>query len=222
MSNSHFFSEEFINIKAVEDNPVLYYLYRIFYPIARLLNFLKFSPNLITFVSLVFAIFAAIAILYKASALFILCWFISITLDFCDGTVARMQNKVSKMALRIDHTSDLIKIYLIICSNAIYYSDQTNWVLSISSLFFFMSFTLINHNLGFNRLNIKNNNLPIKSSNLKKIYRVFFSINGHTLFIFILLPISLYLSYLVLFYFASLSLFLFLRSSYALSKIMRP
>jgi phosphatidylglycerophosphate synthase len=223
MNVGQFFSEAYINIKAVEDNPVLYYLYRIFYPIARLLNFFKLSPNLITFISLVFALFAATAIIFKDSTLFFLCWFISIALDFCDGTVARMKNKVSKMAFRVDHTSDLIKIYLIICSNAIYYSDQTIWVISTSSLFFFMSFTLINHDLGFNRLTITNKTTSaIKSIKLKKIYRVFCSINGHTLFIFMLLPISIELSYLVLFYFASLSLFLFFRGSYALTKIIRP
>jgi len=48
---------------------------------------------------------------------------VAVVLDFCDGTVARMSNAVSKSALRYGHMSDLIKSAAIFLCVAIYYSE---------------------------------------------------------------------------------------------------
>ena len=97
------FSEKYVTPGA---NVIQLLMYRIAYPFAVLLNKLHLSPNQITTQSLVFSILAFIALIYDEGWVwFSIFWGVSLLLDFCDGTVARMANKVSKTAFRYDHMS---------------------------------------------------------------------------------------------------------------------
>lgn len=214
------FSDKYVNHAAVVDNIVLLLMYRFAYPFSVLLNKLRLSPNQITTQSLVFAILAfAALILDEGWVLFWICWGMAVLLDFCDGTVARMANKVSKSAFRYDHMSDLFKIALILLGVGLRYDDYFVWALAFSASFVFVYSDLLNHELGCiakhgaKAQRISNGSevtfIPnvrrrdryrivawvVRYDLLLKIYKntyaALLTVNGHTLLLFLLFPFGL-------------------------------
>lgn len=140
------FSDKYVNHDAVVGNTVLLLMYRAAYPFAALLCNLRMSPNQITTHSLAFSILAFLALLYDDGRIwFAVFWGMTVLLDFCDGTVARMTDNVSRQAFRYDHMSDLFKIALIFLGTGIRYESTLVWIFSSSALFIFMYYTLLNH-----------------------------------------------------------------------------
>ena len=215
---NNLFSDKYVNHRAVEGNFVLLLMYRFAYPFAFLLNRLGLSPNKITTLSLVFSILAFIALVYDQGViLFSFFWGTAVLLDFCDGTVARMANKVSKSAFRYDHMSDLFKIPLIILGAGLRYDDYLVWILAFSASFLFMYLALLNHDLGcIKKCAEKTKQLSNGEDSvtprprLRERYRIvawitkhnllyktiinlqalLLTINGHMLLLFFLLPLS--------------------------------
>lgn len=214
------FSKKYVNHAAVAGNDLLLLMYRLAYPFAVLLNWLRFTPNQITTGSLVFAIFAFLALAYdEGLALFSIFWGITVLLDFCDGTVARMANKVSKSAFRYDHMSDIFKISLIVLGVGIRFDSMPIWILCCAMIFFFTYFEILAHDLKNAVEKNKHLNslaqvapegaaLPVRDANLlsrlaagmrlssltkkilRNLYVVATSFNGHTLLIFLLMPVG--------------------------------
>jgi len=232
---SNFFSSEFINKKAAKNNIIIYLLGRLAYPFAFILVKIGFSPNQITTLSTVFAVFAFLSLVLDSSgAWFIVCWSISLLLDFCDGTAARMTGRVRSTAFRYDHTSDLFKISIIILGVAIKFDNTWVWVTALTSVFFFMYYMLLNHDaswasqvnsilkskadeaqVNINHNKIKRFTLKEKIKNkfreglikdmLYNMYTIVTSIDGHTLLIFLLFSLNVYVVMSVLMYFTFLS-----------------
>ena len=126
-----------------EVNIVQLVMYRFAYPFAVLLNRLGMSANLITTLSLVCSLLAFSALAFDDGwRWFTIFWGTSVLLDFCDGTVARMSDSVSKSAFRYDHMSDLIKISLVIMGAAVRYDDLVIWLLAFAASFLFRGFNL--------------------------------------------------------------------------------
>lgn len=139
------FSEKYVTPGA---NVIQLLMYRIAYPFAVLLNKLHLSPNQITTQSLVFSILAFIALIYDEGWVwFSIFWGVSLLLDFCDGTVARMANKVSKTAFRYDHMSDTFKIYLVVLGVGIRYEDMLFWILCSTLIFFYGFSEILAHDI---------------------------------------------------------------------------
>jgi|APSaa5957512535_1039671.scaffolds.fasta_scaffold16171_4 hypothetical protein len=205
------FSDEYINKNAAKNNVIIYLLGRLSYPFAVVFAKIGITPNQITTLSTLLAILSAAVLIYDAGwELFVLFWSLSLLFDFCDGTVARMTDQVRKTSFRYDHTSDLFKIFIVILGAAIKYDDNVLWITSMSSIFFFMFFTLLNHEYSFiHRINgqivgmdndiiMHADNVSLKKkiknyltssyfgSILVNIYTIIFSINGHSLLIFLL------------------------------------
>ncbi len=121
-------------------------MYRLAYPFAYQLNKLNFSPNLITSLSLVFSILAFAALVFdQGYMLFCLYWALAVLLDFCDGTVARMANKVSKRAFRYDHMSDIFKISLLLLGVGIHFDNLAYWILSSTLIFTYTYSEILTH-----------------------------------------------------------------------------
>lgn len=142
---SRIFSDKYVppNVNAVQ-----LLLYRLAYPLAVLLNRLHLSPNQITTLSLATSVLAFIALACDEGwGWFAIFWGITVSLDFCDGTVARMTGRISKAAFRYDHMSDLFKIFLLFPGTGIRYDDSLVWIVSTSVLFLYMYFTVLNHEL---------------------------------------------------------------------------
>lgn len=143
------FSDRYVNRAAVADNFLLAMMYRLAFPFSGMLNKLGCSPNQITTQSLICSIAAFLALVFDPGRTYFVCfWGLTILLDFCDGTVARMTNRVSKIAFRYDHMSDLFKIFLVLFGAALRYDDYWIWALAMCASFFFMYYTVLNHELG--------------------------------------------------------------------------
>ena len=123
-------------------NPIQIFLYAIAYPLALILNKFKLSPNLVTIISTIFAVFAFVSLIKSSLFLFYIFWAVSYILDYADGTLARMINKLRRNALRIDHISDHLKVILILLGFGIYYDCKELWILSFlaSGTFLFIHY----------------------------------------------------------------------------------
>lgn len=141
------FSDEFVH---ADVNIVQLIMYRSAYPFAVLLKNLRLSPNLITTLAVIFSILAFAALAFDEGwAWFSVFWGVTVLLDFCDGTVARMTNQVSKQAFRYDHMSDLFKISLLFLGTGLRYDTGLVWTVSVTVLFLFMYFMILNHDVGY-------------------------------------------------------------------------
>lgn len=229
------FSDKYANHRAVESNFVLLLMYRLAYPFAFLLNKFGLSPNIITTLSLAFSTIAFIALFRDEGViLFSIFWSVAVLLDFCDGTVARMANKVSKSAFRYDHMSDLFKIPLIILGAGLRYNDYLVWTLAFSASFLFIYLAVLNHELGYIRKRTEEakqasvcEGSATQSPRLRERYRIvawiikrklvyqiivnlrtlLLTINGHMLLLFFLLPLSIKFAIWALSYLIFISLF---------------
>lgn len=222
----NWFSNEYVNKEAVKGNIIQLFLYKIAYPLSTLFVKLNITPNTITVFSIIFAVISFLAlILDNGFIYFTLFWTLSIHLDYCDGTVARMTGNLRKSAFRFDHMSDIIKIGLIIFGVGIRYQTISIWLLSFMSMFSFLYLTIVSHELGYykkskdslplaeqsNALVIKNNSFIIKlirnNTLLTNLYSFFFTLNGHTLLWFFLISLGPELAKIFLVYFLLLSIF---------------
>ena len=59
--------------------------------------------------------------------LFLICWYISHFLDYCDG-MARITNNRTKILLRVDHISDLIKLQITLICLCVYHGNHKVWL----------------------------------------------------------------------------------------------
>ena len=216
-----FYSEEYLNREAVNHNFILKFMYGCSYPFSYIFYKLNLSPNLITWLSIISCAMACYGLLMKSIETFILFWSLSILFDFCDGTVARMAKNIRKSLLRFDHYSDICKFSSIILFIAIYYDNLNYWILSFTCSFMYLFYTILDHdvvlqvsnNLGKNkeekneRPKLRDNFKFIKFItsndslfNLVKLLMPFFIINGHTLLIFLFMPIGINFAYFALVY----------------------
>lgn len=200
------FADRYANHQAIGNNFLLLVMYRFAHPFALAFKRLHLTPNHVTTLSGLSAVAAFAALILCESAIpFALLWGTSLLLDFCDGTVARMTNQVSRSAFRFDHLSDLAKISLIILGAGIRYDDLTMWVLSSAAIFLFMYYSVLNQELkgvrgklgiaASSSLSATTPEREIRKSfqsrlpfPLRVIYVPLATINGHTLLVFLALP----------------------------------
>ncbi len=222
------YSEEFSNKEAVNNNWILSSMYGVSYPFSFFLMKLKFTPNFVTLLSIVSCILACFFLVSKNIDYFIYFWLLSILFDFCDGTLARMTNNIRANLFRYDHMSDLIKFSAILLSIAIFFNNIYYWSASFIVSFCYMYYSILDHdvvNLVFNKpekVNINKNsqqlrmrdqysfiNIIVKNRTLFKFARIFtpfISINGHTLLLFLIMPINIFYAYFVIIYLFLLTL----------------
>jgi hypothetical protein len=214
------FSDAFVNRAAASNNPLMVVMYRLAYPFSFILNRTGISPDQITTLSLLSAIMAFFVLILHASIIwFILFWGIAVLLDFCDGTVARMSSRISTRAFCYDHMSDIVKISLVIVGVAIHFDDKTLWVLCSTFLFVHLYSEIVSHDLKnlTERWEATNSQLlpadvdsrivprvrdrilvvhflvtrlPLVYRSLLQIYVIMTTFNGHTLLLFLALPLG--------------------------------
>ena len=217
----YLFSVEYAKQQTLKNNLFLYIMYGLSYPVAYFLNQLKISPNNITTLSIVVTVVGCLLLATGHVMVYLVFWAIAVVLDFCDGTVARMSNMVSKSAFRYDHMSDLLKISAIFLCVAIYYSETYIWILCFCAVFSYLFYTVISHDLNHHQKALKSQSreseseAKAESSGLKgklkqntlvyrvlaQCYSIFATINGHTLLLFFLLPLDENLAMVILIYF---------------------
>jgi phosphatidylglycerophosphate synthase len=228
------FSLRYAKKENYNNNPILFLMYGFSYPLSFLLNYFGISPNKITTFSTIFSVLAAFALIEISYLWFCIFWFIAIFLDFCDGTVARMTDNFSNRAFDYDHMSDLFKMALLFLSTSMYHSSELIWILSLSALFLLLYFTIINHDLArfkedkvVNDAYLDESSVVInkakkfinKNKLLSNLFSLLMTIDGHTLFIFFLIPINMVVAEVVLAYLISILLAHVFRNGYRLYSI---
>ena len=215
--------------KKFSKDPLNIIIYKLAYPFALLFKKCDVSPNIVTYISFFLALVAFTCLIIKNLTGYLFFWFLSYILDYADGTLARMTKNIGTSALRIDHTSDLVKISVIFLGVGIYFDSQLIWILTFLSSAIFLFYTVLSHEIYW----AKNSNIT-KTSQEKKlvlnnsktfltIYKLFIkkkkkfkkiipsfvlvfgTINGHTLLIFFFIPINLNLAFILMIYFIFIS-----------------
>jgi len=196
----------------VKFNFLQHILYKISYPFAFIFSSLGLTPNNITCLSFFLCVFSGFFIIKNDHEFFLICWYFSHFLDYCDGTLARMTNNTTKILLRVDHLSDLIKLQITLISLSIYYSNIGVWIcLSIFNIIFWISEVLSEqYKFESKSSNKIPNNSKFKSKVLKNIYNIFFSFDGHSLFLIGLTIINSKVFIIILIYYS----FLLLKRTY--------
>jgi len=144
----HVFSEQYVNRGAIGSNMLLYAMYRFAYPFAFVLNRLGVTPDAITTLSILTAILAFASLVLDAPyPWFVLLWALTILLDFCDGTVARMSERIATRMFRFDHMSDMGKIGLVVLGTALRSDETAVWVLGFVFVFLYLYSEIMNHDL---------------------------------------------------------------------------
>ena len=174
MKPKSYFSLEYANFPAMEKNIIMRVLYIATSPISRVLANLKIQPNSITYSSLLFTFAACYSLFTNNLALYSFFWALAFLADFCDGTVARMNNKVSKSLISLDHFSDIFKIFLIFLFCGIYYDDYFLWIMILISQFSFLFYTLINHEIDAAKLLYKQRKGLEVATSKKDFHRFFY------------------------------------------------
>lgn len=231
------FSEQYVNRGAIGGNMLLYAMYRFAYPFAYVLNCVGISPDAITTLSILSAIMAFVVLASGAAyGWFVLLWSLTILLDFCDGTVARMSGRIATRMFRFDHMSDMVKIGLVVLGTAIRFGETPLWVLGLSFVFLYLYSEIVHHDLKHiseraraaaavtdapssegpaPRGGLRDRNpavrfladrLPWLYKLLWQIYIAVTTFNGHTLLVFLLLPFGGAVTYAALSYLILLSL----------------
>jgi len=126
------------------NNPTMLIMYYLSYPLVLFFEKINIKPNHVTFLSVCFAFLSLVSLVYMRSiSLFVITFFASQLLDYCDGTLARKTNQISKNVINPDKFSDLIKIFLTHLSLSIYFNDKLVWIIAFLSLFLFLLFVTI-------------------------------------------------------------------------------
>lgn len=240
---NNFFSSKYANKNAIGGNLLSLILYKLAYPTAR--GFARFSikPNVVTWLSVLFSVLAVFFLIREnGRSFFVVFWLLSLHLDFCDGTLARMTNNISKSAFRLDHMTDLIKIYLVFLGVGICYNNFITWILISVSVFCFMFSENVHYLIDYYIKRATENNIQLSNTTildskwikktglfrfgfltviLRNIYSVFFSISGHTLIFFCIFSFGATYSNAFLIYFICVCIYFIIRTVIALSAIKR-
>lgn len=183
-----------------KDNIFIYLVSCISFPISILIARIKIPPNAITCMSLIFGL-TSIYYLFKNEYIFYVLFFIlSIILDFNDGQVARINKKVNTSRFDLDLNVDLIKNCAVLLSVGIIDDKLDIWILTSICIFLYIYF-LLSHLLLQNEKKIS----KFKFKNIKfyffsQIKVLVFSVNAHTFFLLVFLPID-YIKKPLLFFF---------------------
>ena len=128
------------NGKKVESkylDPIDNILYNIAYDLGKIFIKLNITPNMITTMSLLFALTGIYKIYNQDYKIGAVLYFIAFFFDCMDGGYARTYNMTSKFGDKYDHFSDWLKaLLLIICILLLKIKNETKILLAIISIIF--------------------------------------------------------------------------------------
>lgn len=109
------------------DNPIDNIIINFCEGTVETLKKMNFTPNMLTTISLLLAIFSVILFCYDYYKFSAIIFFISYIFDCLDGHYARKYNMVTKFGCYYDHISDTFKYVLF--SIAVYYKSKNKFIL---------------------------------------------------------------------------------------------
>lgn len=187
---------EYSNSAAVSNNPLMKLLFLASYPFAVFFRAIKWTPNSVTALSFLFAVASFVFLLFENVTAFVICWYLSLSLDFADGTLARMTGVYEKF--KIDHLTDLLKIGLLFFSIGLWKMESEVWIFASLSMLTLYLYTIFNHELGALRARTKTSAIQQSGQSTPTwisapgatLKMMVFSVNAHQF----LLPLLLLLS----------------------------
>lgn len=121
-----------INSKVI-GNPLLRVTYLVVLPLARQLVKAKFSPTSVTHLSNIFFVASLFFFLNNNPIFFSAFLIFSFILDVADGIVARQTNSSSACGSLYDHSSDDLKILLLLFVVGFHYNTPLIWFLTFAA-----------------------------------------------------------------------------------------
>ena len=180
------FQKNIVN-QSVKDNIVQFVLYSLAFVVVHIFKFFKITPNQISFTSFILCVISCYFLYINQITIFLIIWYISHFLDYCDGTLARLTGNTTKSLLRVDHFLDLIRIIITFLFISLFLNSITFWILTTVFLSTFFLNQILSLEYSANK-EVNSNFKNIISINKKNVffkhfYNIFFTMNGHTLFI---------------------------------------
>ena len=227
--------EIFIFTPAANNNLIIWILSKLALPISKIFIKFKFSPNFISVLSFILMIISCFFIIEENFMMFLLTFISSIILDFCDGQVARISNKINQSKFNLDHFFDIIKISFIYLSFGILLNQFYSWLFIFLSYFLF-SFNIYLHGIVGNLKEISKKKLKKNSKKfmffryfhmnfflmvLKFIIPILFTFNAHSLLLILLILIDIEMIYFIFTYFNLVFIYRIIKNSNMLLKIRK-
>lgn len=208
------FTTKYANQKLIKNSFLNYILYFISSPFVLISKKIGLSPNTLTTLSIISCAFSSFFLLSNYYETYVYFFIFSLLLDYSDGPLARMTNKVSRSKLNFDHLSDLFKIFLLSLCLCVFYNNKILFIVAFCFIFILLFLEILNNKLDSN--NIKSQNSFIESNlnklfnpNLKnlflQVYNTLFIFHGHSLILFLFMPLSVDFAIFGLVYFSFLS-----------------
>ena len=145
---------EYFN-RATKDVPLLYALYFLCIPLAKLLRTLGLSPTWITHLSNLLALAAICALVWASNPWwFPLLWFLALCFDIADGVVARASKSASASGSFYDHISDQVKIIGLFFAVGARYDDPRIWIMAYAINSAFLLAAVVNQVVAHRRFRL--------------------------------------------------------------------
>ena len=178
------FTTKYANQNLIKTSFLNYLLYLVSSPIVFISKRLGFSPNNLTILSIV------------------------------SCALARMTNKVSSNKLNFDHLSDLFKIFLLSLCLCLLHNNKILFIVAFSFIFLMLFNEVIRGKIdsqniksqkSFIETKLKTRLNPSLTILIQQVYNTFFIFHGHSLILFLFMPISEDFAIIGLLYFSFLS-----------------
>lgn len=206
------------------DSPLRTLLYVLAFPIVLVSLRLGLSANSLTYSSLVIGLAAAGFLAFGQGVAFAILFFLSLLLDFADGSVARMTETVTTSQFDLDGFSGRLVITATFIGGGIFYSNNLIWVLFFLAGVSYLAYSDFNIQVTAGRLLSSNDSRPLAGveqrirswGGLARLARLVwnsvFTVHGHTLLVLLFLPIGVPWALVTLSYWIGLmALSIFLR-----------
>ena len=139
----------------------------------------------------------------------------SLLLDYSDGPLARMTNQVSSSKLNFDHLSDLFKIFLLSLCLCLLHDNKILFIVAFSFIFLMLFNEILRGKIDSQNINSQNSFIktiiktrlnPSITMLFQQVYNTFFIFHGHSLILFLFMPLSVDFAIIGFLYFSFLSL----------------
>lgn len=209
-----------------DENAIIWLLYRLTRPLAAIFVFLRFSPNILTLISLTFVVICNFSIINQyglqiSSAT----WILALLFDFIDGQVARITGKTRTHSFSFDHTGDIVKIVGTLITIAFHYSSEVLWLVMSICICAILLSDKLNSELDYashhKPISTNGNNSHKHRPVITNFYTILLTFNSHSLLLFPLLLIDRKFCFYIVMYFIFISTISCLRFASLLLKIPR-
>jgi|GEM_PF-3574819 len=165
------------------NNPLVIGLRMLAIPIVILSVRTRLHPNFITAISLILGCLAALFYYIGADHAFIVAWFISVILDYADGTIARKLSKESHFGYLFDMLGDRLKLVLLVIAWCLVEEEIFCYLVAGLILTLLLAIEIVTHLFVRNRQNVPENE-TVNATLKEKLKQIFLEFHMHSFLIY--------------------------------------